>query len=206
MTVTDIVLCSCCFCCLLAICWNSVHIKLPSDCVMQCFSYATATSCKLLSSKNILRDSRIQRFIILRWKNSLSTSFNAIMSHTSDDPAEKSAVTQCCGQCYKCSWGGTGMELLQCCVLWFVYFSSCMCHIAWIASFWILCINGMSFAFSALTLLVGRQEGHPACKKLSGEVLAWLSVWSEVQTVCINGMASYFLGVGESRNSKVWSF
>jgi len=32
------------------------------------------------------------------------------------------------------------------------------------------------FAFSALTLLVGRQEGHPACKKLSGGVLAWLSV------------------------------
>jgi len=27
-------------------------------------------------------------------------------------------------------------------------------------------------AFSALTLLVGRQEGHPACKKLSGGVLA----------------------------------
>ena len=39
-------------------------------------------------------------------------------------------------------------------------------------------------AFSALTLLVGRQEGHPACKKQSGGVLAWLSVWSEVQT-CI---------------------
>ena len=35
-----------------------------------------------------------------------------------------------------------------------------------------------------LTLLVGWQEGHPACKKLSGWVLAWLSVWSEVQT-CI---------------------
>jgi len=39
----------------------------------------------------------------------------------------------------------------------------------------------LSCAFSALTLLVGRQEGHPACKKLSGGVLAWLSVWSEVQ-------------------------
>ena len=38
-------------------------------------------------------------------------------------------------------------------------------------------------AFSALTLLVGRQEGHPACKKLSGGVLAWLSVWSEMQTL-----------------------
>jgi len=38
--------------------------------------------------------------------------------------------------------------------------------------------------FSALTVLVGCQEGHPACKKLSGGVLAWLSVWSKVQT-CI---------------------
>jgi len=41
-----------------------------------------------------------------------------------------------------------------------------------------------SYAFSALTLLVGWQEGHPACKKLSGGVLAWLFVWREVQT-CI---------------------
>jgi len=40
----------------------------------------------------------------------------------------------------------------------------------------------LEFAFSALTLLVGRQEGHPTCKKPSGGVLAWLSVWSEVQT------------------------
>jgi len=39
-------------------------------------------------------------------------------------------------------------------------------------------------AFSALTLLVGRQEGHPACKKLSGGVLAWLSLWGKMQT-CI---------------------
>jgi len=39
-------------------------------------------------------------------------------------------------------------------------------------------------AFSALTLLVVRQEGHPACKKQSGGVLVWLSVWSRVQT-CI---------------------
>jgi len=44
--------------------------------------------------------------------------------------------------------------------------------------------GGQPSAFSALTLLVGRQEGHPACKKLSGGVLAWLSVWSEVQ-ICI---------------------
>jgi len=40
------------------------------------------------------------------------------------------------------------------------------------------------YAFSALTLLVGQQEGHPACKKLSSGVLAWLPVWSKVQ-ICI---------------------
>ena len=41
-------------------------------------------------------------------------------------------------------------------------------------------------AFSALSLLlVGCQKEHPACKKLSDEVLVWLSIWSEVQIVCI---------------------
>ena len=44
--------------------------------------------------------------------------------------------------------------------------------------------NNDNIAFSALALLVGRRERHPACKKLSGGVLAWFSVWSEVQT-CI---------------------
>jgi len=34
----------------------------------------------------------------------------------------------------------------------------------------------VGLAFSALTLLVGRQEGRPTCKKLSGGVLAWLYV------------------------------
>jgi len=32
-----------------------------------------------------------------------------------------------------------------------------------------------------LKLLVGRQEGHPACKKQSGGMLTWLFVWSDVQ-------------------------
>ena len=43
----------------------------------------------------------------------------------------------------------------------------------------------INFAFSALTLLVGHQEEHPACKKLNDEVLVWLSVWSKVQIVCL---------------------
>jgi len=37
----------------------------------------------------------------------------------------------------------------------------------------------------ALTLLFGHQEEHPARKKLSDEVLAWLSVWSVAQMICI---------------------
>jgi len=39
-------------------------------------------------------------------------------------------------------------------------------------------------SFSALTLLVGQLEGHPACKKLNGGVLVWLCVWVKVQ-ICI---------------------
>jgi len=50
-------------------------------------------------------------------------------------------------------------------------------------------INGLidinlSLVFSALTLLVGQQEGRLTCKKLSVGVLAWLSVWGKVQ-ICI---------------------
>jgi len=39
----------------------------------------------------------------------------------------------------------------------------------------------MHSAFSASMLLDGQQEGHPACKKLSGGMLAWLYVWVNVQ-------------------------
>ena len=45
-------------------------------------------------------------------------------------------------------------------------------------------ITSVLIAFSASTLLATRQEKHPACKNLTGGVLAWLSVWSEMQT-CI---------------------
>jgi len=37
---------------------------------------------------------------------------------------------------------------------------------------------------SALTLLAGRQVGHPACEKVSGGILVWLCVWVTVQ-ICI---------------------
>ena len=40
----------------------------------------------------------------------------------------------------------------------------------------VVCLIVSHYALSALTLLVGRQEGHPVCKNLSSGVLAWLSV------------------------------
>jgi len=43
----------------------------------------------------------------------------------------------------------------------------------------------MHVAFIALMLLVGCQEEHLACKKLTDEVLAWLSIWNKVQVICI---------------------
>jgi len=55
-------------------------------------------------------------------------------------------------------------------------------------------------AFSALTLLVGRQEGHPACKKLRGGVMAWLSVGSEVQTLHMAQQMPLPLTVGVKTN------
>jgi len=35
-----------------------------------------------------------------------------------------------------------------------------------ICDFWLISICSVAFDFSALMMLVGRQEGHPACKKL----------------------------------------
>jgi len=43
------------------------------------------------------------------------------------------------------------------------------------------CAGGGCAAFSALMLLVGWQEGHSACKKLSGGMLVWLCVRVKVQ-------------------------
>ena len=48
----------------------------------------------------------------------------------------------------------------------------------------VLISTSIGNGLECIDALVGRQEGHPACKNLSGGVLAWLSVWSEVQT-CI---------------------
>jgi len=49
------------------------------------------------------------------------------------------------------------------------------------------CTDGIFIAttYHALALLVGGRKGIRPVKKLSGEVLVWLSVWSEVQMICI---------------------
>jgi len=54
--------------------------------------------------------------------------------------------------------------------------STCGWYITFCLSLEAMNFCSSSGGFSALTLLVGWQEGHPACKKLSGGVLVWLSV------------------------------
>jgi len=73
-------------------------------------------------------------------------------------------------------------SIQQCCFLYHLLPLKCLVKLC--RNFCVLVLFILYFAFSALTLFVGQQEGHPAYKKLSGEVLVCLSVWSEVQT-CI---------------------
>jgi len=59
------------------------------------------------------------------------------------------------------------------------------------------------FAFSALTLLVGLQEGHLACKKTEWWMLAWLSVWCEVQLMPLPLTGSLYLWLTPKIYTKV---
>ena len=75
-------------------------------------------------------------------------------------------------------------ELVNYCWIMFNWLCNIVIFLLNVWKFWFYVDLFFVVAFSALMLLVGWHEGHPACKKLSGGVLAWLSVWSEVQT-CI---------------------
>jgi len=89
----------------------------------------------------------------------------------------------------------TTLTLILCCTVpkfsdtgWFSLSFFCSSFVVFGCSCFELMFSSSSssdwHAFSALTLLVGWQEGHLACKKLSGGVLARLFVWGEVQ-ICI---------------------
>jgi len=73
-------------------------------------------------------------------------------------------------------------------------------------------IIGMMFILPLVCLqcfdtVGGRQEGHPACKKLSGGVLAWLSDWSEVQTcILTNGCHCHSLSLASVKSRLVFPF
>jgi len=84
-------------------------------------------------------------------------------------------VMQWCTDLFRCTYDL--VDISRCTVLH--YWQCGICHM------WYLwyCWSGI-FAFSALTLLVGRQEEHPA-GKWRDEVLVWLSVWGKVQMICI---------------------
>ena len=62
------------------------------------------------------------------------------------------------------SWRAVIRCRTNCQILYFYALADCICWTVSDADWNILC------------------EVHPTCKKLSGGVLAWLSIWSEVQT------------------------
>ena len=62
--------------------------------------------------------------------------------------------------------------------------TGCMLFLIFSSFLLYLIVRGDRFAFSALTLLVGRQEGHPACKKLSSVVLAWYLSGARCRLAC----------------------
>ena len=81
------------------------------------------------------------------------------------------------------------LEVLDCSVqLWTLAWLAPLFHLLHVCTQQQLLIGLMLIICTTLTylnhitLLVGLLEEHLACKKLSGGVLAWLSVWSEVQT------------------------
>ena len=52
-------------------------------------------------------------------------------------------------------------------------------------------LSHSAFPFSALTLLVGRQEGHPACKKLDVDLLV-VMIWLELCTTYSSSCHHHF--------------
>ena len=56
---------------------------------------------------------------------------------------------------------------------------------SWTSGERLAAVGHAAYRHNTLTLLVGHQEEHPARKKLSDGVLAWLSIWSVVQMICI---------------------
>ena len=64
----------------------------------------------------------------------------------------------------------------------------------------------MAFPYSALTLLVGRQEGHPACKKLDVSLLVmiWLELCTSYSSSCHHSPPPSSLASIESRMEMFW--
>ena len=62
---------------------------------------------------------------------------------------------------------------MRCLSLFLLFFSTVFRLCDFSISLVFFHVSSSWFAFSALKLLVGRQEGHPACEKQSGEVLDW---------------------------------
>jgi len=67
---------------------------------------------------------------------------------------------------------------------------------------WNTCYSWLIYWLIDYVLLVGWQEGHPACKKLSGGMLAWLCVCGEVQ-ICMSQLMPLPLTISSFSKSRL---
>ena len=99
-----------------------------------------------------------------------------------------------------------------CLGLWWVWHAAgiaavqhCLDLLIVIDSLKITLLTDIVGTFSALMLLVGWQEGHPVCKKPSSGVLAWLSLYSKVQT-CIRPSWCHSLSLASEKSRLLLPF
>jgi len=69
-------------------------------------------------------------------------------------------------------------------VLYIIFLALCQKSCFYSKSAQLFHMSAPLFVLCAFNVIV-HQEEHLACKKLSDEVLVWLSVWSKVQMICI---------------------
>jgi len=106
------------------------------------------------------------------WRVTTSVTFCLVWLRPSLSRATTCRYVTCCLQLFHLP-----LNIKSFLIIWLIY-----CKRKRLSLSLNLLVNVEGFTVSAVTLLVGWQEVHPACIQTECWMLAWLSVWSEVQT------------------------
>ena len=163
----------------LALFWCVSSLLLPIfACVFSARTFSTSIFASVFSNYVVFIDCDCVLFLEWRWCKTLihSGSMNALLSSMNTDiphhpPGHLLLYVYCVSHCCH-SYSIYVIVIIIC--MSKVSKGSQNCY-AETQQIYYMVYSPVVFSFSALMLLVGRQEGHRACKKLSGGMLAWLS-------------------------------